>query len=149
MNKHTVVEDLLQTMMFSNISNNKILEKKQSIKVTKLTYQAHAIKNDLRDSYGLHIDEYCMIYFVGLGNYLLDKKDALVVSAWIAYSIKKLHLYNPVFLQSNKIDIHLLKQIPLPSKEMLISLWSASIETYCFDKIEYKHSLHFLEYFSN
>lgn len=143
---NSTVEMLIQNVIYSESSIEKVLQNKILHQAKSLNENIKLIRFDLQKSYGLQIDTYGLIYLASISNYISDKKDALVVSAWIAYSIKKLAMVNPEQIISNQISVQLLKNLPLLSKQMLILLWSMSIETYCFDKLEYKSSLFYTTY---
>lgn len=141
-----VVENLLRTMIYGEIVKNKVIEHPIKEQPKALSADLYLFREDLKKSYDLFVDDNCLIYLGSIKNYISDKKDALVLSAWISFAIKQLYLMNTNIEVSNHLTIQLFKAIPLPSKEMLIALWSSSIDTYCFNKLEYKHSLHYHTY---
>lgn len=144
--KSSTIENLIRSSIHSDICKSKVLESKRLTQPKSINDNIKLLSNDLEKSYGLKLDDYSLVYLASIENYILDKKDALVVSAWLAYSIKSLFHLNSEMEISRFITIQLLKNIPLLSKEMLINLWCESISNYCFDKIEYKHSLHYSMY---
>ena len=146
MNRSFVIEDLLRSAMHSNITNNKILKNVEFSQPRKLSENIREIAIDLDKSYGLRIDDFALIYLASIVNYIQDKKDALVISAWLAYTVKALFLFNPEVNLDRTISINLLKDIPLLSKEMIIHIWCAQISDYALNRIETKQSLHYTTY---
>lgn len=140
------IENLISEIVYSNLANDKIIAKKEIKKIHKIDDNIIILRNDLLKSYGINLDMHGQIYLSSIKDYITDKKDALVAAAWLAYSYKKLHEYNIDNNFSSEISVTFLKNLPLLSKKMMIQLWSASIENYCFTKIEHKKSLHYASY---
>jgi glycosyltransferase involved in cell wall biosynthesis len=100
---------------------------------------------ELEKAYAFEVDASAKIYLNSMNKYIVDKKSALVYASWVAFCVKQsmLQLY---LLTKPIITADLLKVIPMLSKQLMIFIWSATIENFEYDKQTYKSSLIFHNY---
>jgi hypothetical protein len=139
------IEDLIlmsiQSMTtFQKYESSLILNKSSFIYSSTLD-----VIEELEKAYAFEVTESAKIYLNSMNNYIVDKKSALVYASWVAFCIKQSMLQ--LFLLTKPIiTADLLKVIPMLSKQLMIFIWSATIENFEYDKQTYKASLIFHNY---
>jgi hypothetical protein len=146
--KFDYLEKLISSVVQSDMKE-KLLTNRKHCNITNLPNSIKTLINDLQKSYGIHLDVQAITYLSSICNYINDDKDALVLSAWIAYFIKTATLHNEDNIIPPQLSKEFIKLVPLPSKKLMILLWSETISNYAFNHIEYKHSMHRTTYASN
>ena len=140
-----IIEDLiLQSIQsittFHKYESSLILNKSSFIYSTTLD-----VIEELEKAYAFEVDASAKIYLNSMNKYIVDKKSALVYASWVAFCVKQsmLQLY---LLTKPIITADLLKVIPMLSKQLMIFIWSATIENFDYNKQTYKSSLIFHNY---
>jgi hypothetical protein len=139
------IEDLIlmsiQSMTtFQKYESSLILNKSSFIYSSTLD-----VIEELEKAYAFEVTESAKIYLNSMNNYIVDKKSALVYASWVAFCIKQSMLQ--LFLLTKPIiTADLLKVIPMLSKQLMIFIWSATIENFDYNKQTYKSSLIFHNY---